>query len=62
MTLSIIFGYLNYFLWLYDSGATNPEYIVTADDVDKIIAVECIPMDDQGHQVSMQLIFYNARF
>lgn len=34
-----------------DSGATNPEYIVTADDVDKIIAVECIPMDDQGRQV-----------
>ena len=33
------------------SGATNPEYVVTADDVDKIIAVECIPMDDQGHQV-----------
>ena len=51
-------------IWIIfnDSGATNPEYIVTADDVDKIIAVECIPMDDQGRQVSMQLIFYNARF
>ncbi|KAF4353530.1 hypothetical protein F8388_013822 [Cannabis sativa] len=34
----------------YIEGATNPEYIVTADDVDKIIAVECIPMDDQGGQ------------
>lgn len=34
-----------------DSGATNPEYTVTADDVDKIIAVECIPMDDHGRQV-----------
>lgn len=34
-----------------DSGATNPEYVVTADDVDKLIAVECIPMDDQGRQV-----------
>ena len=32
-------------------GATNPEYVVTADDVDKLIAVECIPMDDQGRQV-----------
>ncbi|KAL4599233.1 hypothetical protein ACB092_11G113200 [Castanea dentata] len=35
----------------YIEGATNPEYIVTADDVDKLIAVECIPMDDIGHQV-----------
>lgn len=33
------------------SGATNPEYVVTADDVDKLIAVECIPMDDKGRQV-----------
>lgn len=33
------------------SGATNPEYTITADDVDKLIAVECIPMNDQGHQV-----------
>jgi len=32
-------------------GATNPEYVVTADDVDKLIAVECIPMDDKGRQV-----------
>ncbi|KAJ0792831.1 hypothetical protein HanOQP8_Chr01g0022361 [Helianthus annuus] len=34
----------------YIEGATNPEYVVTADDVDKLIAVECIPMDDQGRQ------------
>lgn len=33
------------------AGATHPEYVVTADDVDKLIAVECIPMDDQGRQV-----------
>lgn len=33
------------------SGATNPEYVVTADDVDKYIAVECIPMDENGRQV-----------
>lgn len=32
-------------------GATNPEYVVSADDVDKLIAVECIPMDYLGHQV-----------
>lgn len=35
----------------FSLGATNPEYVVTADDVDKLIAVECIPMDDQGRQV-----------
>ncbi|KAA8515766.1 hypothetical protein F0562_018623 [Nyssa sinensis] len=34
----------------YIEGATNPEYVVTADDVDKLIAVECIPMDNQGRQ------------
>lgn len=45
------------FLFL-QSGATNPEYIVTADDVDKIIAVDCIPMDDQGRQVSFTLYIH----
>ncbi|KAF3447576.1 hypothetical protein FNV43_RR12763 [Rhamnella rubrinervis] len=43
----------------YIEGATNPEYIVTADDVDKIIAVECIPMDDQGHQGDLVKLFAN---
>ncbi|KAK9911344.1 hypothetical protein M0R45_035261 [Rubus argutus] len=40
-------------------GATNPEYIVTADDVDKIIAVDCIPMDDQGRQGELVRQFAN---
>ncbi|XP_062099306.1 uncharacterized protein LOC133805198 isoform X2 [Humulus lupulus] len=43
----------------YIEGATNPEYIVTADDVDKIIAVECIPMDDQGGQGDIVRQFAN---
>ncbi|KAG9145016.1 hypothetical protein Leryth_023192 [Lithospermum erythrorhizon] len=43
----------------YIDGATNPEYVVTADDVDKVIAVECIPMDDQGHQGELVRIFAN---
>lgn len=42
---------LSILLYIIGSGATNPEYVVTADDVDKLIAVECIPMDDQGRQV-----------
>ncbi|XP_073144585.1 uncharacterized protein [Henckelia pumila] len=43
----------------YIEGATNPDYIVTADDVDKLIAVECIPMDDQGRQGELVRIFAN---
>ncbi|XP_038725447.1 uncharacterized protein LOC120016648 isoform X2 [Tripterygium wilfordii] len=43
----------------YIEGATNPEYIVTADDVDKLLAVECIPMDDQGRQGELVKLFAN---
>ncbi|CAK9160916.1 unnamed protein product, partial [Ilex paraguariensis] len=43
----------------YIEGATNPEYIVTADDVDKLIAVECIPMNDQGRQGELVRLFAN---
>lgn len=43
----------------YIEGATHPEYIVTADDVDKLIAVECIPMDDQGRQGELVRLFAN---
>lgn len=46
-------------MWFcFYSGATNPEYVVTADDVDKLIAVECIPMDDQGRQVILESVFF----
>ncbi|KAK9120589.1 hypothetical protein Syun_018206 [Stephania yunnanensis] len=40
-------------------GATNPDYVVTADDVDKLIAVECIPMNDNGHQGELVRLFAN---
>ncbi|KAJ9558567.1 hypothetical protein OSB04_013181 [Centaurea solstitialis] len=43
----------------HDTGATSPEYVVTADDVDKVVALECIPMDDQGHQGKMLGLFVN---
>lgn len=43
----------------YIEGATNPDYVVTADDVDKLIAVECIPMDEQGRQGDLVRIFAN---
>ncbi|KAF7137891.1 hypothetical protein RHSIM_Rhsim07G0043400 [Rhododendron simsii] len=45
----------------YIEGATNPEYVVTADDVDKHIAVECIPMDDQGRQGELVWVFANGQ-
>ncbi|KAI7752859.1 hypothetical protein M8C21_016533, partial [Ambrosia artemisiifolia] len=45
----------------YIDGATNPEYVVTADDVDKLIAVECIPMDDQGRQGEIVRLFANEQ-
>ncbi|KAK1283917.1 Peptidyl-prolyl cis-trans isomerase PASTICCINO1 [Acorus calamus] len=34
----------------YVEGATNPEYVVTADDVGATISVERIPMDDRDNQ------------
>lgn len=43
----------------YIEGATNPDYVVTADDVDKLIAVECIPMDEQGRQGEIVRRFAN---
>ncbi|KAJ4958205.1 hypothetical protein NE237_025316 [Protea cynaroides] len=43
----------------YIEGATNPEYVVTADDVDKLIAVECIPMDEKNRQGDLVKLFAN---
>ncbi|KAL9248700.1 hypothetical protein AKJ16_DCAP10388 [Drosera capensis] len=43
----------------YIEGATNPEYFVTADDVDKYVAVECVPMDDKGRQGMLVRQFAN---
>ncbi|KAK1304421.1 Mitochondrial import inner membrane translocase subunit TIM14-2 [Acorus calamus] len=34
----------------YVEAATNPEYVVTADDVGATISAKCIPMDDKGNQ------------
>lgn len=46
-----VFRQFYHSIFYFISGATNPEYVVTADDVDKFIACECIPMDEQGRQV-----------
>ncbi|KAI3828666.1 hypothetical protein L1987_02774 [Smallanthus sonchifolius] len=47
--------------WKYIEGGTDPEYVVTADDVDKLISVECIPMDDQGRQGEIVRLFANKQ-
>ncbi|MFS7926773.1 hypothetical protein Hanom_Chr04g00301071 [Helianthus anomalus] len=35
----------------YFEGDTGAEYVVTADDVDHLISVRCIPVDENGQQV-----------
>ncbi|KAK1327005.1 hypothetical protein QJS10_CPA01g03010 [Acorus calamus] len=39
----------------YVEAATNPEYVVTADDVGATISAKCIPMDDKGNQATLFL-------
>eukprot|EP00252_Welwitschia_mirabilis_P026378 TRINITY_DN8660_c0_g1_i1.p1 TRINITY_DN8660_c0_g1~~TRINITY_DN8660_c0_g1_i1.p1 ORF type:complete len:134 (-),score=27.65 TRINITY_DN8660_c0_g1_i1:322-723(-) len=34
----------------YIEGANSPEYTVTIDDVDTILAVECVPIDDKNRK------------
>ncbi|KAI3987532.1 hypothetical protein MKX01_003218, partial [Papaver californicum] len=44
---------------LYIEGATDPDYVITADDVDKLIAVDCIPMNGNGCQGELLRLFAN---
>ncbi|KAD6453685.1 hypothetical protein E3N88_08391 [Mikania micrantha] len=43
----------------YIKGATNPDYVVRDDDVDKVIALECIPVNMQGRQGKAVRVFAN---
>lgn len=40
-------------------GATVPDYVVTADDVDTFLAVDCIPIDERGRQGELVSRFAN---
>lgn len=40
-------------------GATVPDYVVTADDVDTYLSVDCIPMDESGRQGELVSLFAN---
>ncbi|KAJ8511370.1 hypothetical protein OPV22_001804 [Ensete ventricosum] len=43
----------------YIEGVNVPEYVVTADDVDTILAVECTPIDNNDHQGDLVRQFAN---
>ncbi|KAJ4721447.1 Protein kinase-like domain, Concanavalin A-like lectin/glucanase domain protein [Melia azedarach] len=43
----------------YIEGATTPEYVVTADDIDTVIVLECLPIDDQGRKGELVKAFAN---
>lgn len=45
------FEFAHWFCILFNSGATIYDYVVTADDVGTLLAVDCTPMDDNGRQV-----------
>lgn len=39
-------------LFFHKTGAAQPEYTITADDCDSMVAIECVPMDERGRRVS----------
>ena len=47
-----------------DVGAKQPSYVVTADDVDTLLAIEVQPLDDRKRKVLIlsydQSLFYGA--
>jgi hypothetical protein len=38
-------------LFFLIAGAAQPEYTITADDCDNMVAIECVPMDERGRRV-----------
>eukprot|EP00250_Pteridium_aquilinum_P010728 c19590_g1_i2 orf=161-2509(+) len=40
-------------------GAAQPEYTITADDVDTLLSLECTPMDDRNRKGEMVQVFVN---
>lgn len=42
-------------------GAAQPEYTITADDVDTRLSLECTPMDDRDRKGEMVQVFVNDR-
>lgn len=40
-------------------GAAQPEYTITADDIDTILSLECTPMDERNRKGEMVKVFVN---
>ncbi|KAL3694952.1 hypothetical protein R1sor_008603 [Riccia sorocarpa] len=43
----------------YIEGAAQPEYTVTADDCETLIAIECVPMDERNRRGELVTVFAN---
>ncbi|KAH7433917.1 hypothetical protein KP509_07G092300 [Ceratopteris richardii] len=42
-------------------GAAQPQYTITADDVDTILSLECTPMDDRNRKGEMIQVYVNDK-
>lgn len=40
-------------------GAAQPEYTITADDYDNMVAIECVPMDERGRRGDLVTVMAN---
>lgn len=45
--------------FLHISGAAQPDYTITADDIDTLLSLECTPMDDRNRKGEMVQVFVN---
>eukprot|EP00850_Spirogloea_muscicola_P021717 SM000259S08739 [mRNA] locus=s259:141724:145733:+ [translate_table: standard] len=43
----------------YIEGAAQPEYTITADDCNTIVAIECVPMDEQNRRGVLVSVYAN---
>jgi len=43
----------------YIEGAAQPEYTITADDCDSMVAIECVPMDECGRRGDLVTVMAN---
>lgn len=51
--------------FLFAAGARQPTYLVTADDVDSVLAIEVQPLDDRKRKVYLHIMcwtFLNALY
>lgn len=44
---------------MYIDGAAQPDYVITADDIDNVVAVECVPMDERNRRGELVKVMVN---